>query len=103
MEGKYNQTTTEPPHFPQSPRANMVSFRFFSRRKADNTATQQTPKVDVQDGAAGPGVGSDKMCVIFTLLKKEIEVNCSSLQRRPLLARHNRQPRTLYTLGDKGH
>jgi len=56
----------------------MVSFRFFSRRKADNTATQQTPKVEVQDGAAGPGVGSDKMFVFSPFFKKrkKLMVNC---------------------------
>lgn len=44
----------------------MVFFRFFSRRKAGDTATQQTPKVELQDGAAGPAAaGSDKMFVIF--------------------------------------
>jgi von Willebrand factor type A domain len=44
----------------------MVSFRLFSRRKAGDTTTQQTPKVEVQDGAAGPAAeGNDKMFVIF--------------------------------------
>lgn len=47
----------------------MVSFSFFRRRKADTT-TQQTPKVEPQDGAAGPAkAGGDKMFVIFTRLK----------------------------------
>lgn len=44
----------------------MVSFRLFSRRKANDTTTQQTPKVELQDGAAGPAAeGSDKMFVMF--------------------------------------
>jgi len=45
----------------------MVSFRFFTRRKAGNTNAQQAPKVEQQDGAGGLA-GSDKMFVIFSLL-----------------------------------
>ncbi|KIM43735.1 hypothetical protein M413DRAFT_26047 [Hebeloma cylindrosporum] len=58
----------------------MVSFTLFSRRKAEDT-TQQTPKIEPQDGAAG----GNKMF------------------RCPLLARHNRQSRALYQFRNEGY
>lgn len=43
----------------------MVSFRLFSRRKAEDV-TRQTPKVEAQDGAAEPeAAGGNKIDVLF--------------------------------------
>ena len=53
----------------------MVSFRFFSHRKVDNTTTQQTPKEEVQDGAAP--VARQDVCN-FHPSQKKLKVNYSS-------------------------